>query len=388
MLAKVRSQLSFFLMLVASAAFMARGHSDGQAIDGEGLSANGQCGAHGGGAGPSSSCDTSSPAVGTEEGRHEVKCKDRATARTNKGAVLLVPHGGGPMPLLGDPDHAPLISWLQGYPQRLTERRRQQQLAEAAEVGETAGCGTDAATAEGLEKKKVEAAAADGGFSAIIVFSAHWEERVATITAGPRPKLIYDYSGFPSESYSIRYDAPGSPQLARRIASLFSAANITHRLDERRGWDHGVFVPLKLMFPKADIPIVQVSLVRGLDPALHIAMGKALRELVETENVLVLGSGFTFHNMGAFFGPERARKVQNEAFEAWLKETCAGDGLSASERERRLIAWEKAPHARFCHPREEHLIPLHVCFGAAGGAAAEVAFDGNVLAKTTGYLWF
>jgi aromatic ring-opening dioxygenase catalytic subunit (LigB family) len=158
------------------------------------------------------------------------------------------------------------------------------------------------------------------------------------------------------------------------------------QIDSRRGFDHGVFIPLKLMYPQADIPSLQLSLLRGLDPAAHIALGKALRELMG-ENILVVGSGFSFHNLGAFFRPgSSGPDPANEAFQDWLIEVCAGP-LSQSEREQRLIEWEKAPAARYCHPREEHLLPLHVCQGMAG-RPARVVFDGRILGKRgVAFLW-
>lgn len=200
---------------------------------------------------------------------------------------------------------------------------------------------------------------------AVVVVSAHWEEKVATITAGETPSLIYDYFGFPEESYAIAYPCRGEPTLARELHQLLTESGIEAKLDEERGFDHGVFVPLKIMYPDASIPCVQLSLLASLDPSSHIAMGKALRGLTR-ENVLLLGSGFSFHNLKAFFAPETSEtRDLNRAFEYWLKDTCCSSEYSAEERTRRLNQWFEAPGARFCHPREEHLLPLHVCFGAA-----------------------
>ena len=152
-------------------------------------------------------------------------------------------------------------------------------------------------------------------------------------------------------------------------------------------YDHGLFIPLKMMYPEADIPSLQLSLLHNLDPAEHIALGKALRELV-TEKIMVIGSGFSFHNQNAFFGQVRgAPDPANEAFQNWLLETCTTDAISESEREKRLIEWEKAPSARYCHPREEHLLPLHVCLGMAG-KPAKVIFDDQILGKRgLAFLW-
>jgi aromatic ring-opening dioxygenase catalytic subunit (LigB family) len=221
---------------------------------------------------------------------------------------------------------------------------------------------------------------------AIVVVSAHWEEGDATLLGAPNPPMLYDYYGFPKEAYDITYPTPGHPALAERIAGLLEKNAIQARIDTRRGFDHGLFIPLKLMYPPADIPSIQLSLLRGLGPAAHIALGKALREL-QSENVLVIGSGFSFHNLGAFRGQGLgAPDPANEAFQDWLVETCAGP-LTQVERERRLIEWEQAPSARYCHPREEHLLPLHVCLGMAG-RVAEVVFDDQILGKRgVAFLW-
>jgi aromatic ring-opening dioxygenase catalytic subunit (LigB family) len=221
---------------------------------------------------------------------------------------------------------------------------------------------------------------------AILVISAHWEESAATLLGAQNPAMFYDYYGFPEEAYDITYPAPGSPQLADRIARLLEKNNIPARIDPQRGFDHGLFIPLKLMYPQAEIPSLQLSLLRGLDPAVHVALGKALREL-RNENILVIGSGFSFHNMGAFSweGPETPDPA-NDAFQVWLIETCAGP-LPQPEREQRLIEWEKAPSARYCHPREEHLLPLHVCLGMAD-KPAELIFDDRILGKRSlAFLW-
>ena len=221
---------------------------------------------------------------------------------------------------------------------------------------------------------------------AILVISAHWEESAATLLGAKNPPMFYDYYGFPEQAYEITYPATGNPELADRIASLLQKNSIPARIDPKRGFDHGLFIPLKLMYPEANIPALQLSLLRGLNPAAHIALGKALRELMN-ENILVIGSGFSFHNQIAFFGqafgaPDNA----NEAFQNWLIETCTGS-LSQSEREQRLTEWAKAPSARYCHPREEHLLPLHVCQGMAG-MPGKVIFDDQILGKRgLAFLW-
>lgn len=244
--------------------------------------------------------------------------------------ILFLSHGGGPLPLLGDPGHQKMVGALRGL-------------------------------AAGIPRP-----------SAILVISAHWEEAVPTLTASAAPSLLYDYYGFPPESYQIQYPCPGSPALAQRIHEVLSAAGMVPGMDAQRGLDHGVFVPLKIMFPEADIPCVQLSLLSSVDPQAHLEMGEALRALDE-ENLLVIGSGFSFHNMRAFFTPDTPEtRAMNLAFEDWLQETCHSPALSDAERRDRLLHWADAPHARYCHPREEHLLPLHVCQGLAGTGAANV----------------
>lgn len=218
---------------------------------------------------------------------------------------------------------------------------------------------------------------------AILIISAHWEAPVPTITGGDAPHLIYDYFGFPDEAYTIEYPTPGQPALAEKIYHLLYGHGIEANLDNRRGFDHGVFVPLKIMYPDAGIPCVQLSLVNSLDPATHINLGKALAGL-RWENILVIGSGFSFHNLPAFFArSETSPDAGNDAFQQWLIDTCTRADFSSKEREKRLIEWEKAPSARYCHPREEHLLPLQVCFGIAAGQTptARVVFFEDVLGK-------
>jgi 4,5-DOPA dioxygenase extradiol len=262
----------------------------------------------------------------------------------NKAQIVYFSHGGGPLPILGDASHKAMIDFMTRLPARL---------------------------------RKPEA---------ILVVSAHWEENAATLLGSKNPVMFYDYYGFPDEAYEITYPAPGSPELADRIAGTLRKNNIPTRIDPERGFDHGLFIPLKMMYPDAKIPSLQLSLLRGLNPAAHIALGKALRELM-SENILVVGSGFSFHNLRAFSWRENgAPDPANEAFQDWLIEVCTGP-ISQAEREQRLIEWEKAPSARYCHPREEHLLPVHVCLGMAG-KSAEVVFDDQILGKrSVAFLW-
>jgi aromatic ring-opening dioxygenase catalytic subunit (LigB family) len=222
--------------------------------------------------------------------------------------------------------------------------------------------------------------------SAILVVSAHWEARRPSITSGRSPALIYDYYGFPNEAYEIQYPAPGDPALADLIYHLLQENEFDAVLDAERGFDHGVFVPLKIMYPEAGIPCVQLSLLQGLNAEAHIRLGKALSPL-RHKNVLILGSGFSFHNMQAFLSRGAMQDSKNDAFQKWLIDTCTGLHLSEQERESRLVHWKSAPFARYCHPREEHLLPLHVCYGIAGAAAKLVFYEEILGVKSCAFLW-
>jgi len=223
--------------------------------------------------------------------------------------------------------------------------------------------------------------------SAIIVVSAHWEAPSVTVTSGERPRLIYDYSGFPQESYKIEYPCPGDPTLSRSIAKQLEQEGIDVTSDSARGFDHGLFVPLKIMYPEADIPCVQLSLMSSLDPLAHIELGRALQELGD-QSLLLIGSGFSFHNMKAFFTRETDdSRSANRTFERWLIDTCSDQNISEDVRSQRLVDWEAAPFARYCHPREEHLLPLHVCYGFAASACSR-AYELHILNKKSSmYLW-
>ncbi len=207
---------------------------------------------------------------------------------------------------------------------------------------------------------------------AILCVSAHWEERVATVQSGAHPPLLFDYGGFPKESYELTWPAPGAPEIAARVRELLSAANIETAMNDARGFDHGTFIPLKVSYPAAEIPTFQLSLVKGLDPKAHLEIGRALAPLRD-EGVLIVGSGMSFHNMRGF-GP--AGLAASEAFDAWLAETTKSP---AATRDDRLLDWANAPHARDCHPREEHLLPLMVVAGAAGNDEGTVPFRHKVL---------
>jgi aromatic ring-opening dioxygenase catalytic subunit (LigB family) len=200
----------------------------------------------------------------------------------------------------------------------------------------------------------------------ILMISAHWEEPEFTLLANPTPPMIYDYGGFPDYTYQIHYDAPGDPALAARVQTLIEAAGMPARLDPLRGFDHGAFTPLHVMYPQANVPVIQLSLKEGLDAATHLQLGRAIAPL-RAENVLIVGSGLSYHNLRQFFSP-RGWGPSRE-FDAWLNGVLLGG--SPKDRDKLLTAWEAAPAARSAHPREEHLIPLMVAAGAAGDDPAE-----------------
>jgi len=259
--------------------------------------------------------------------------------------AIFISHGGEPLPLLGDPGHHEMVACLQDM---------------AASIRRP---------------------------DAILVVSAHWEEQLPAITAHRSPSLIYDYHGFPPASYEIQYPCAGEPSLAGEIHRLLEDHGIEARLDEARGLDHGVFVPLKIMYPDADIPCVQLSLIDTLDPMFHITIGSALQKLA-SQKVLIIGSGFSFHNLKAFFAPADAESVRlNESFEGWLQNVCTAKELPEHQRRELLINWADAPGARYCHPREEHLLPLHVCYGVAQAPCTE-RYDLTIMNKRASmYLW-
>ena len=254
--------------------------------------------------------------------------------------VLFVPHGAGPCFFMdwNPPDTwQRLAAWLKGVSDTLPARPR-----------------------------------------AIVLVSGHWLEPEFNLTGDPHPPLIYDYHGFPPHTYELTYPAPGDPALATQITHLLARDGLATRIDGRRGFDHGVFIPLKVMFADADIPVVQLSLRRDLDPAVHIAVGRALTTLRD-QGVLVVGSGMSFHNMRGY-GDPRFTPISAE-FDDWL--TTAVE--SAPERRDALLAdWTQAPHARLCHPpgAEEHLLPLMVAAGAAGDSEGRKVYSEKIMDTT------
>jgi aromatic ring-opening dioxygenase catalytic subunit (LigB family) len=258
----------------------------------------------------------------------------KMTTSTSRMPVVFLPHGGGPWPFVDMGWDIKDAKTLETY------------LRDVAKLPKTAP-------------------------KALLVISAHWEERMPTVMTSPRPPMLYDYYGFPAASYEIQWPAPGEPALAARVQELLGKAGFASAADQQRGFDHGTFVPLKLTYPDAQIPTVQLSLKAGLDPAEHLAIGRALAPLRD-EGVFIIGSGMTFHNLRTFRDP-RAQPIA-ETFDAWLQDAAT---RPAAERDRALASWVIAPAAREAHPREEHLIPLMVIAGAAGEDRGSVGYSGT-----------
>lgn len=246
-------------------------------------------------------------------------------------------HGGGPLPVLGDPSQASLTTSLVNLQRTLDLR-------------------STAMTA----------------LQAILVISAHWETQneFQVLTApedGPAVPLYFDYYGFPKSTYNYTYKAPGAPHVAARVCNLLNNAGIrasaTH---DRQGFDHGVFIPLMLAFPDMDIPIVQLSLKAGLDPVEHMRAGNALSPLRD-EGVLILGSGMSYHNMQSFMSDQNLNSkygLHSAQFDNWLQNALSSN--SVEERYRKLENWKtEAPYAGECHPREEHFAPIWVVTGSS-----------------------
>jgi len=256
--------------------------------------------------------------------------------------TLFVNHGGGPLPLMGrDPD--------------LVLRMKE-------------------AVSKWLPKEKPKS---------IVMISAHWESDPIKITSHPNPPMLYDYYGFPPETYEYQYPAPGNPSLAVQIQKLLQDQGLPAQLDAKRGFDHGVFVPLMVMYPDADIPVVSVSLHSSLDAQTNWNLGRALAPLRD-EGVLILGSGYTFHNMNAFFNPSPATKRASTEFNRWLMDTLVTKSSDTSNNndvlKHAISHWHQAPGARECHPREEHLLPLFVT--AAAGSDDQGAVNTTLLYET------
>jgi aromatic ring-opening dioxygenase catalytic subunit (LigB family) len=209
---------------------------------------------------------------------------------------------------------------------------------------------------------------------AIIIVSGHWEAPLATINFGTNPPLLYDYWGFPPHTYELTWPAPGAPDVAQEVRALLENAGFAAQEERQRGYDHGVFVPFKLIYPHADIPVVQLSLLASGDAGQHLAMGRALAPLRDRD-ILIVGSGMSYHNLGEFFSWQHDRAA--DAFDGWLDDAVS-DPVS---RDARLADWQSAPGSRQAHPSPDHLLPLMVVAGAASGDAGKRVFHGRVAQK-------
>jgi aromatic ring-opening dioxygenase catalytic subunit (LigB family) len=214
---------------------------------------------------------------------------------------------------------------------------------------------------------------------AMVVVSGHWEQEPCfTVSTAAHPGMLYDYYGFPPETYELVYPAPGAPELAHQIRAMIETAGLEAAEDAERGFDHGVFIPLMVAFPEAEIPVVMLSLRQDLDPAAHVRLGQALEGLRE-QDILIVGSGMSYHNMRLFRSDEPTHVEASIRFDDWLTETIA---LEAAEREHALAHWSDNPDARACHvPDVDHLVPLFVVAGAAGMDKGVRIFNDRILGK-------
>jgi len=198
---------------------------------------------------------------------------------------------------------------------------------------------------------------------AVVIASAHWETAVPMVTGNPKPRTLHDFGGFPAELYDIRYAAPGAPTLAEQIVALLKQAGITAGIDGCRGLDHGAWVPLRHMFPAADIPVVQLSIQPERGAMHHVELGRALAPLAAAD-VLIIGSGHTTHNLRDFFSARTGRAPAlpyARAFADWVHAQ-----LTARDTDTLVRYRDVAPSAVRAHPTEEHFLPLFVAWGAAG----------------------
>jgi aromatic ring-opening dioxygenase catalytic subunit (LigB family) len=256
----------------------------------------------------------------------------------NRLPTLYIPHGGGPCFFMDPPPAYPhmwdgLASYLRGIDGTLGVRPK-----------------------------------------AVLIVSGHWEAPVPTLNIAEKPNLLFDYYGFPEHTYRLRYPVSGAPDLAPRVRNLLSDAGFDSAVDGKRGLDHGVFVPFLLIYPRADVPIMQMSLQKSLDPALHLQLGEALAPLRQ-QGVLIVGSGMSYHNLAAMFSGGGAAAATS--FDAWLNDAVS----DPATRGEKLVAWRSAPGGRESHPREEHLIPLMVAAGAAAGDAGVRTFSESIAGK-------
>ncbi|KAF2673659.1 Extradiol aromatic ring-opening dioxygenase [Microthyrium microscopicum] len=271
-----------------------------------------------------------------------------------RGAVISLSHGGGPMPVLGDPGHAEIVKSLKNKVPKLLR------------------LGTPEAP------------------RAIVLVTAHWSETKPTISNGEKHNLLYDYGGFPPEAYKLQYPAPGEPAVAKEVFDLFKSQGLGPRMDSTRGWDHGVFIPMLLIDPKHEIPIVQISVLSSEDPETHFTMGQALSKLRDS-NVAIIGSGFaSIHNLRVMFSGEIKEPPFKALNEEWSKAvTAAATEQDLKERSRKFTGWREWPGGKKMHPPQagEHFMPLIVCAGAGGDGVAEHYKDAFMGLDVYSYYW-
>ncbi|MCD5984981.1 DODA-type extradiol aromatic ring-opening family dioxygenase [Pseudomonas sp. CDFA 610] len=197
---------------------------------------------------------------------------------------------------------------------------------------------------------------------AIVMVSAHWESHELIVNGNPQPETWHDFGGFAAELFAVQYPAPGLPDLTRKVVELLAASGLPARVDSRRPFDHGVWVPLSLMYPEADIPVVQISLPSRQGPELQTLIGQALAGL-RAEGVLIIGSGSITHNLGELSWNGDSPRVEPwaQAFRDWMIDKLSSNDESALHHYRSL-----APHAVRAHPSDEHLLPLYFARGAGG----------------------
>lgn len=220
---------------------------------------------------------------------------------------------------------------------------------------------------------------------AILVISAHWEARVPTASLSGAPETLHDFTGFPAALYRMQYPAPGAPHLAERVVTLLSAAGMAAELHPSRGLDHGAWAPLSAMFPQANVPVTQLSLVRNGGAAAHVALGQALAPLRD-EGVLIVASGAITHHFGWLDWHAKADQppvAQAQTFTDWVAERLATRDISG------MVAYRTAPYGAEAHPSEEHFLPLFVALGAASSVTPRrcrpyFAYGGMAM---DAYLW-
>lgn len=265
---------------------------------------------------------------------------------SNRFPVYFIPHGGGPWPFMDFPKNEQgkgpwdeLDVFLRGLDREIGRRPK-----------------------------------------AVLVVSGHWEkEPVPTVSTAPRPGMLFDYYNFPPHTYELSYPAQNSLEVGARARQLLADAGIESAEDATRGFDHGVFIPFMLVYPDADVPITMISLKDTLDVESHVAIGKALEPLRD-EDVLIIASGMTYHNMRKFRSAEPDHVAEAVRFDDWL--TAQVQEADVGLRAEKLSAWQDNPDARACHvPDHDHLVPLFVAVGAAGDDAGQRIFRTDFLGK-------